>query len=95
MFEHLIASGTALGSVVLAATPTPGTDFDENLVTPTWVGFTATAVLALLILGLGWDLVRRIRRMRYRAEIQEELAAELAARDAAGAESGAEPEPRS
>lgn len=60
--------------------------FDPASVTPGVVGFTMTALFALAVIFLGWDLVRRLRRSRYRAEIQEELQAELAEREAAGAE---------
>jgi Ni/Fe-hydrogenase subunit HybB-like protein len=63
-----------------AATPTPQPNFDENSVTPTWVGFAATFGVAAVIIVLCIDLVRRVRRVRYRGEIRERLEAE---RDAA------------
>lgn len=56
-------------------------DFNENSVTPTWVGFAATFVVAAAVVLLGLDMVRRVRRVRYRAEIRERLQAE---RDAGG-----------
>lgn len=52
------------------------TDFDENSATPGVAGFVATAVFALLVIAIGFDLVRRVRRTQYRAEIREKLAAE-------------------
>lgn len=59
--------------------PTPPPDFDLNSVTPTWVGFTVTAIVVLATIVLIYDMVRRIRRMRYRGEIGERLAEEAAA----------------
>ena len=64
--------------------PTPGSyNGDENLVTPTWVGFAATAAIGLVTLLLILDMNRRVRRTRYRAEIREKLEAEAAAESAA------------
>jgi len=70
----------SLTTVVLAATPPP--EFDPNTVTPGVVGFIAFAFVALATVLLGFDVVRRIRRTTYRAEITARLEAELAARDA-------------
>jgi len=50
------------------------------------ITFVVTAALAVAIMLLGFDLVRRVRRARYRAEIAESLAAEVAERDAAAAQ---------
>jgi Ni/Fe-hydrogenase subunit HybB-like protein len=66
--------------VLLASTPTPQPNFNENSVTPTWVGFAATFGVAAVVVLLCIDLVRRVRRVRYRGEIREQLEAE---RDAA------------
>ncbi|GEP28027.1 MULTISPECIES: hypothetical protein [Cryobacterium] len=71
---------TSLLSVVLAATPDP--DFDPNTVTPGVVGFLVFFLIALATLLLCLDVVRRIRRTTYRAEIKARLDAEVAARDA-------------
>ncbi|TFD90538.1 hypothetical protein E3T51_02630 [Cryobacterium serini] len=73
---------TSLISVVLAVTPTPDPDFDPNTVTPGVVGFLAIFFVAVATVLLCLDVVRRIRRTTYRAEIKERLDAELAARDA-------------
>ena len=54
-------------------TPTPPPDFDLNSVTP---GFAVTAIVVLATIALIFDMVRRIRRIRYRAEIREKLAEE-------------------
>lgn len=62
----------------LSPMPTPPPDFDLNLVTPTWVGFTVTALVVLVTIVLIYDMVRRIRRMRYRGEIGQRLADEVA-----------------
>lgn len=56
--------------------PTPITA-DE--VTPGWVGFAITAVFMVVVILLIFDMVRRIRRVRYRGEAQERIAAELEA----------------
>jgi len=54
-------------------------------VTPGVVGFVATFFIAAVTVFLLIDMTRRVRRVRYRAEIQEKLAAE------AEAEEGAKP----
>ena len=60
-----------------APTPGPG-EFtgDENAVTPGVIGFIATAFIAVMTVLLLIDMTRRVRRVRYRAEVQEKLAAE-------------------
>jgi divalent metal cation (Fe/Co/Zn/Cd) transporter len=59
----------------------PGTDLDPNTVTPGPVGFAAIFLVAAATVLLGFDMVRRIRRTNYRAEIKARLEAEIAARD--------------
>ena len=51
---------------------------DEDLVSPTWVGFTATLLIAVAVVFLLLDMNRRVRRVRYRAEAREKIAAEQA-----------------
>lgn len=58
------------------------TEFDPNDVTPTWVGFLITFLIAVATLGLLYDMVRRIRRTRYRGEVREQLEAEQRAAEA-------------
>lgn len=58
---------------------------DPDAVTPGVLGFFVTVVFALAVILLGWDLMRRLRRARYRDEIQQELAAEIAEAEAEGA----------
>lgn len=75
-------------------TPMPSMTVDPELVTPGPIGFAAIAFIALAVVLLIWDMLRRVRRNRYRAEIAAELDAEQAAAaeaetgDAAAAESG-------
>lgn len=56
-------------------------EFDPNDVTPTWLGFLITFLVAVAAVALMWDMVRRIRRTRYRGEVREELEAEARAAD--------------
>lgn len=69
-------------AVVAAATPSPsGTPgVDPNLVTPGPWGFAVVAVIAVATVLLVWDMLRRVRRARYRLQVREDLDAE--ARDA-------------
>jgi hypothetical protein len=55
------------------------TAIDPNIVTPGVVGFIATIFVAVVTILLLWDMVRRIRRQRYQAEIEAKLDAEQAA----------------
>lgn len=50
---------------------------------PPPITFVVTALFAAAVILLGLDLVRRVRRASFRAEIQENLADEIAERDAA------------
>ena len=69
----------ALLTVMLAGAP------DPESVTPGPIGFAAILFVAIAVVLLGFDMVRRVRRTRYRAEIQERLQQEMAERDAANA----------
>jgi hypothetical protein len=55
-------------------TPTPG--FDEDLVTPGIWGFVLTIGVIIAVILLIIDMVRRIRRVNYRAQVRERLEAE-------------------
>ncbi len=57
-------------------TPTPIPVIDEDMVTPGVVGFLVTFLIAVATVLLVIDMTRRIRRVRYRAEVQEQLKAE-------------------
>jgi hypothetical protein len=67
---------------LILATPDPDT------VTPGPIGFAAILFVGIAVILLGLDMVRRIRRTTYRAEIQQRLADEMAARDAAQMQQG-------
>jgi hypothetical protein len=75
-------------SWLAAATPVPDPDFDPDTVTPTWVGFVVTFLVAAVTVLLIIDMTRRVRRVRYRGEIREQLEAERAAQDVAPSEAG-------
>jgi hypothetical protein len=47
--------------------------FDPNMVTPGFVGFIATFGVAAVVILLVIDMVRRIRRVNYRAQVREQL----------------------
>lgn len=67
-------------SLLLAATPSPSPTGNANsYYSPGTVGFIFTFFLAAASIALIYDMVRRIRRVRYREEIREKLAAEAAA----------------
>lgn len=58
-------------------TPTPtGPPVDPALVTPGVWGFAIIVFIALAVIALVWDMLRRIRRGRVRADIRDELVAE-------------------
>ena len=73
-----LPSGTAMSGALSTGllTPLPSPDVDPTLVTPGPWGFVAIAFVAVAVILLVWDMLRRIRRGRYRAEIAEELDAE-------------------
>lgn len=53
-------------------------EIDENAVTPGVIGFFAIFFVAAATILLVLDMVRRVRRTRYRSEISERLDAEAA-----------------
>jgi hypothetical protein len=46
---------------------------NNDAVTPGWIGFLVTFLVAVATVLLIIDMTRRIRRVRYRAEIRERL----------------------
>lgn len=66
--------------------------FDPESVTPGVIGFAATAVVAIAVCFLLFDMNRRVRRIRYREEVRAEIAAEqsAAAEDATASAGSAE-----
>ena len=71
----------------LATTPTPlptptlRDGISEDQVTPGLLGFIMTAFFVVATALLIVDMVRRIRRVRYRAQVEEERLAAAAAAD--------------
>lgn len=55
----------------------PAIEVDPNSVTPGVIGFVTTFLVVAVVLLLIADMVRRVRRVRYRAEINERLDAEM------------------
>lgn len=75
--------------LVLAAVATEENTPDPDQVTPGVIGFIATFFVAAVTVLLVIDMVRRVRRVNYRAQVRDQLEAEVAARDAAAADAGA------
>ncbi|TQJ40228.1 hypothetical protein FBY33_2282 [Arthrobacter sp. SLBN-112] len=71
-------------------TPTLREGISEDQVTPGLLGFIMTAFFVVATALLIVDMVRRIRRVRYRAQVEEERLAAAAAADidAADAQDG-------
>ncbi|HEY1156342.1 MAG TPA: hypothetical protein VGE95_08665 [Arthrobacter sp.] len=73
--------------LTLATTPTPmptptlRDGISEDQVTPGLLGFIMTAFFVVATALLIVDMVRRIRRVRYRAQVEEERLAAAAAAD--------------
>lgn len=58
--------------------------FDPNSVTPGVIGFLATFAVIVIVVLLVTDMVRRVRRTQYRAQVNERLDAEIAAQTERG-----------
>jgi hypothetical protein len=65
-------------SALLAATPspTPSVDPSNTFYSPGTIGFLATFLVAAGAIVLIFDMVRRVRRVRYRGEVSAKLEAE-------------------
>lgn len=81
--------------IALATTPSPSPTpslrpgLSEDQVTPGTWGFVLTAFIVVLTTFLIVDMVRRIRRVRYRAQAEEaRMTAEAGGPDADGVASG-------
>lgn len=57
--------------------PSPTPSLSDDSVTPGVVGFFVTAAIVVVVVFLILDMVRRMRRVRYREEARERIAAEL------------------
>ncbi len=55
----------------------PAIEVDPNSVTPGVIGFLATLFVAMGVVVIIVDMTRRVRRVRYRAEIVEKLDREV------------------
>ena len=64
---------------LLAATPAPTETADpaNTWYSPGTIGFVMTFIVVVAAVALIFDMVRRVRRVRYRAEIQAKLDAEV------------------
>lgn len=80
---HLTLLATRVIVWMADPTPTapPAYEGDPNLITPGVVGFAVTFLIALAAVLLAVSMVRRVRRVTYRAEVREELEAEAAGRE--------------
>jgi hypothetical protein len=63
-----------------APSPSPSPGFDADAVTPGPWGFAVMAAIGVVVILLILDMVRRLRRVNYRAQVRERLEAEEAAR---------------
>jgi hypothetical protein len=70
----------SLAHWLATATPTP-LPYDPETITPGWIGFVIIFALAAITVVLILDMTRRIRRVRYRAEVAEKLDAETGEAD--------------
>lgn len=66
-------------AALAAVTPSPEQMVDPDLVTPGPWGFVTILVLVVAVFLLVFDMLRRVRRARYREEANEVLDAEEAA----------------
>ena len=84
--------------IALTSTPTPeGTlrpGLTEDQISPGTWGFLLTAFVVVLTMLLIVDMVRRLRRVRYRAQVEEQRAAASGSDDAEGPRGAAGPEDR-
>lgn len=72
-------------AVLADAAPTPApTTPPASEVTPGPWGFAAVVFVGVIVAFLLWDMMRRIRRARYREQVNEELDAEQAAEQPEG-----------
>jgi hypothetical protein len=80
--------------LALATTPSPSPSpslregISEDQITPGLWGFIMTAFFVLATTLLIVDMVRRIRRVRYRAQVEEERMAAAAAADVEAEDAG-------
>jgi hypothetical protein len=61
------------GPFTSVPSPTPSPNVNADLVTPGVWGFVITALVMIAVILLIIDMVRRMRRVNYRAEIRQRL----------------------
>lgn len=85
-------------SALLAATPspTPSVDPSSTFYSPGTIGFIATFLVAAGAIVIIFDMVRRIRRVRYRTDVAAKLEAEAleSGSQAKAKPTSAEPSPK-
>lgn len=59
--------------ITATPSPVPSPNVNGNLVTPGVEGFAITAAVMVVVILLIIDMVRRMRRVNYRAEIRQRL----------------------
>jgi hypothetical protein len=69
---------TLLSGDPLNPDPNQSADPANVFHSPGLIGFFGTFILVVGALAIIWDMVRRIRRVSYKAQIQERIAAEQA-----------------
>ncbi len=72
------------GILIAAPTPTETTDPASTFYSPGTLGFIFVFGISLAAIFLIFDMVRRVRRVRYKAEINERLDAEESGTKATG-----------
>jgi hypothetical protein len=77
----LVAIGRLVDGRLADATPSPvpTSNVSDVLVTPGVAGFITIAAIMIAVILLIIDMVRRLRRLNYRAEIRQRLEDEAAA----------------
>jgi hypothetical protein len=86
-------SDAAFRVLQATSTPTPKTP-NPDLVTPGVWGFIVIFLIAVVTILLVVDMTRRVRRTRYRAEVNAKLDAEEAASSQASASSSSSSDER-
>ena len=71
-----------LNALLLLAPAQGGSTPDPDTVTPGVIGFLAIAFIAIATILLILDMLRRVRRTRYRGEVREQLERERAEAEA-------------
>lgn len=68
-----------ISSLTTLVTPTPSPEFNPDTVTPGFWGFAITLFVAVCVVLLIMDMVRRVRAVNLRAQVKAKLDEEQAA----------------